>query len=89
MNDLSKKISTLSAVPGVCAIALGGSRSRNEAGPESDYDIGIYYSGNNLDLEVLGNSMKSLDDEHRGNLLNPPAMLKLRPKLRKMKWILK
>jgi predicted nucleotidyltransferase len=33
----------LAAIPGVVAVALGGSRARGEAGPESDWDFGLYY----------------------------------------------
>jgi hypothetical protein len=34
----------LTEVPGVAAIALGGSRARGTATETSDYDIGLYYS---------------------------------------------
>lgn len=34
-------------VPGIRAIVLGGSRARGEAGPSSDYDIGLYYEADN------------------------------------------
>jgi predicted nucleotidyltransferase len=33
----------LVAVPGVCAVVLGGSRARGDAGPDSDVDLGLYY----------------------------------------------
>ncbi len=33
----------LAAIPGVAAIALGGSRARGSAAPSSDFDIGLYY----------------------------------------------
>jgi hypothetical protein len=36
-------ISALIDVPGVAAIALGGSRARGTAAATSDYDIGLYY----------------------------------------------
>jgi predicted nucleotidyltransferase len=35
----------LAAIPGVTAVTLGGSRARGEAGPESDWDFGLYYRG--------------------------------------------
>src|SRR3954447_12852649 len=31
------------AIPGVTAVTLGGSRARGEAGPDSDWDFGLYY----------------------------------------------
>lgn len=34
---------SLAAVPGVEALVLGGSRARDDAGPGSDYDIGLYF----------------------------------------------
>jgi predicted nucleotidyltransferase len=34
----------LAAVPGVVAVALGGSRARDDAHSFSDYDIGLYFS---------------------------------------------
>lgn len=71
--NMNKIITALSGVPGVSAIALGGSQSRKEADANSDYDIGVYYNDKDLDLIVLGDSLKSLDDHHRENLLNPPG----------------
>ncbi|MFB7464079.1 DUF4037 domain-containing protein [Streptomyces sp. NPDC056224] len=40
-------------VPGVVAVLLGGSRSRGEHRPDSDWDLGVYYRGA-LDLAALG-----------------------------------
>lgn len=71
--DLFKIIESLSKVPGVKALALGGSQSRNEANENSDYDIGLYYEANTLDLSALEQSLKALDDNNRDNLLNPPG----------------
>lgn len=42
---LERVVATLSRVPGVAAVALGGSRAQGTATPESDYDIGVYYLG--------------------------------------------
>ncbi|MEU5222006.1 nucleotidyltransferase domain-containing protein [Streptomyces toyocaensis] len=42
----------LAAVPGVVGVMLGGSRARGEHGPESDWDLGVYYRGA-LDLAAL------------------------------------
>lgn len=46
-------------IDGVVGVVLGGSRARGDHGPDSDYDIGIYYSGP-LDIEAL----QSLADEY-------------------------
>lgn len=70
---LTKIVAALSVVPGLRAIALGGSRSRGEASQNSDYDIGLYYDGGSLDLASLEKALKSLDDRHRDGLLNPPG----------------
>ncbi|MFB6777216.1 nucleotidyltransferase family protein [Streptomyces sp. NPDC056352] len=42
----------LAAVPGVRAVALGGSRARSTHRPDSDWDLGVYYRGT-LDLVAL------------------------------------
>ncbi|MFF3258146.1 nucleotidyltransferase domain-containing protein [Streptomyces sp. NPDC002932] len=42
----------LVAVPGIHAIALGGSRARGTHRPDSDWDLGLYYRGA-LDLAAL------------------------------------
>src|SRR4030095_14436923 len=40
---LRRLVGALAPVPGIEAIALGGSRSRGTATAASDYDIGLYY----------------------------------------------
>ncbi len=35
----------LAAVPGVVGVTLGGSRAVGDAGPDSDWDFGLYYRG--------------------------------------------
>jgi predicted nucleotidyltransferase len=42
----------LAAVPGVTAVTLGGSRARGEAGPDSDWDFGLYYRGS-IDTDAI------------------------------------
>src|SRR6185312_2244525 len=41
---LNRIVPALATVPGVAAIALGGSRARGTATASSDYDIGLYFS---------------------------------------------
>ncbi len=42
---IERLVSELSALPGVRAIALGGSRATGEQRPDSDWDLGVYYRG--------------------------------------------
>ncbi|MFF4591659.1 nucleotidyltransferase domain-containing protein [Amycolatopsis sp. NPDC001319] len=46
----------LGALPGVEAVALGGSRAQGSAGPDSDWDVAVYYRGafDPGDLRALG-----------------------------------
>jgi predicted nucleotidyltransferase len=46
----------LFGLPGVIAVALGGSRAYGDPGPETDWDLAIYYRGgfDPDDLRVLG-----------------------------------
>jgi predicted nucleotidyltransferase len=60
---LRRLVVALSAVPGVEAIALGGSRARGTAVATSDYDIGLYYRANRpIDVAALGKVAAALDD---------------------------
>jgi len=59
-------------IPGVEAVALGGSRARGTASPDSDIDLAIYYHPDQpLDLAALSRLATDLDDDHRPNLLTP------------------
>lgn len=54
----------LSAVPGIHAIVLGGSRARDLATPDSDFDIGLYYDSHHpFDHAALQRAVTLLDDE--------------------------
>jgi predicted nucleotidyltransferase len=47
----------LAALPGVHAVALGGSRAQGTHGPDSDWDLAVYYRGPRFDpadLRALG-----------------------------------
>jgi predicted nucleotidyltransferase len=60
---LRRLVVALSAVPGVAAIALGGSRARGTATAASDYDIGLYYRANRpIDVAALRKVAAALDD---------------------------
>ena len=60
---LRRLVATLSTVPGVAAIALGGSRARGTATAHSDYDIGLYYRASRpIDVAALGKVAAGLDD---------------------------
>lgn len=71
MDPLFEKIaSRIGEVPGVAAVALGGSRARGEADAESDADFGIYYDpAAPPDLEVLSEVAREIDDRHSARLL--------------------
>lgn len=66
MNDqlLTRLVEALRPVQGVAAVVLGGSRGRGTAGPNSDYDIGIYYERDTpLDVKALDKAISPLRDD--------------------------
>jgi predicted nucleotidyltransferase len=66
---LARLTAALQTVPGLAAVALGGSRGRGTAGPASDYDVGLYYeSSAPLDVNALRAALAPLVDD-------PPAEL--------------
>lgn len=69
---LSRLVEALGAVPGVRALALGGSRARGTATAVSDYDIGLYYDpARPIDVAALGRVAAALDDRHATDLVTP------------------
>jgi predicted nucleotidyltransferase len=61
---LQRVLPVLAEVPGVVAIALGGSRAMGIAHAASDYDIGLYFSeGAGLDVQRLLEAAKDLVDD--------------------------
>lgn len=64
---LRRLVGALAPVPGVAAIALGGSRARGTATATSDYDIGLYYRRDRpIDVTTLGVVAATLDDRGAG-----------------------
>jgi hypothetical protein len=60
---LSRLLPALADVPGIAAIALGGSRARGTATENSDHDIGLYFStAEPLDTDRLRQSVRTLVD---------------------------
>jgi hypothetical protein len=69
---LARLTDTLSRVPGVRAIALGGSRSRGLATKDSDYDIGLYYIPSEpIDVAALQAVVAAIDERGRETTVTP------------------
>jgi predicted nucleotidyltransferase len=63
-------VNRLKQVKGLNAVVLGGSRARGTHTPNSDIDIGIYYSsGDDFDISALRKIATDIDDTHKENLL--------------------
>jgi hypothetical protein len=61
---LQRIVPVLAEVPGVAAIALGGSRARGTATQTSDYDIGLYFSAARpLDTDRLLQAVRAVVDK--------------------------
>jgi predicted nucleotidyltransferase len=71
MDAFVEKIAArIGGVPGVVAVALGGSRARGDSDAESDFDFGIYYDPAALpDLTILSDVARELDDRHSADPL--------------------
>ncbi|HEX2914961.1 MAG TPA: nucleotidyltransferase domain-containing protein [Chloroflexia bacterium] len=60
----------LGQIDGVAAVALGGSRARGAAKPNSDIDLGLYYDPTHPPaLAELRKLAQEVDDEHRAELV--------------------
>jgi hypothetical protein len=69
---LARLATTLSVVPGVRAVVLGGSRAQGTAKPDSDYDIGIYYDGDSpFPLESMQGAAAALGDPGSNPAVTP------------------
>jgi predicted nucleotidyltransferase len=67
----------LAEIPGVVAVALGGSRARGEEKPDSDWDFGLYYRGRISadDVRALGYEGTVVEPGDWGRLVNGGAWL--------------
>src|SRR6185312_2463732 len=73
-NDplLQRIVPALAEVPGIAGIALGGSRARGTATDASDYDIGLYYSGERpLDTDRLLQAVHGFADAPEAAQVTP------------------
>jgi hypothetical protein len=69
---LQRILPALAEVPGVAAIALGGSRARGTAAETSDYDIGLYYSADKpLDTDGLLQAVRTFADAREAAQVTP------------------
>ena len=70
-EDITVRVAArLGEVPGVTAVALGGSRVRGAGGPDSDIDLGLYYEPDNPpSLQQLRALAADLDDRHQHGLV--------------------
>jgi predicted nucleotidyltransferase len=67
----------LAAIPGVVAVALGGSRATGRHAPDSDWDFGLYYQGG-IDtdaIRALGFPGTVVEPGEWGRLVNGGAWL--------------
>src|SRR5579863_4360982 len=57
----------LAAVRGVRAVVLGGSRATGTADAWSDYDIGLYYGAEPIDIAALRSAVAELEGNRRAD----------------------
>jgi predicted nucleotidyltransferase len=69
----------LAEIPGVVAVALGGSRARGDEQPESDWDFGLYYERKlrAADVRALGFPGEVAEPGAWGRLVNGGAWLEV------------
>lgn len=80
MADLADQLAErLSAIDGVVAVTLGGSRGRGDERPDSDWDLGLYYR-ETIDVDAvraLGFPGEVVEPGAWGRLVNGGAWLKV------------
>lgn len=79
MASVEKLAERLAEIPGVVAVALGGSRARGEERPDSDWDFGLYYERKlrAKDVRALGFSGEVVEPGAWGRLVNGGAWLEV------------
>jgi predicted nucleotidyltransferase len=77
MQPVRELAGRLSKIPGVAAVALGGSRAGGTALADSDWDFGLYYRGEIRadDVRALGFEGTVVEPGEWGRLLNGGASL--------------
>lgn len=67
---INRVVDRMKSIPGIAAIALGGSRARGTHTQKSDIDLGLYYQPQHpLDVIVLNHLASEIDDNHRPHLI--------------------
>jgi predicted nucleotidyltransferase len=67
---INRVVDRLKSIPGIAAIALGGSRARGTHTQKSDIDLGLYYQPQHpLDVIALNHLASEIDDNHRPHLI--------------------
>jgi hypothetical protein len=77
---IARLVAELAALPGVEAIALGGSRAQGTARPDSDWDLGVYYRDgfDPADVRALGHEGTVVDiGAWGGGVFNGGAWLRI------------
>ena len=77
MTAVEHLAARLAEIPGVEAVALGGSRASGAARPDSDWDFGLYYRGTIRadDVRALGFEGTVVEPGEWGRLINGGAWL--------------
>lgn len=77
MTAVEKLAERLAEIPGVVAVALGGSRARGDERPDSDWDFGLYYERKlrAKDVRALGFPGEVVEPGAWGRLVNGGAWL--------------
>lgn len=76
-GSVERLVEQLAGIPGVTAVALGGSRATGTHAPDSDWDFGLYYRGS-IDVSAtrsLGHAGMVVEPGAWGRLVNGGAWL--------------
>src|SRR4051812_34254341 len=77
ISRMDELADSLARIPGVEAVALGGSRAAGTAGEDSDWDFGLYYRGalEADDVRALGFDGTVVGPGEWGRIMNGGAWL--------------